>query len=175
MRKNVLILIAIGTLHQTEASPQDYKILGLEPKADLDALKAAYRWEALKSHPDTNADPQAGEMFINVSNAYERIKQKISQDPPGKIQGDAFKVFRDFMSGGSFTFSFSSGGGSFSGTSSSSSTVIRNGVKVTTTEVKNLASGRVETTVVEENLSTGHKDTRVIQQTINRQSNSVEL
>ena len=46
--------------------------------------------------------------------------------------------------------------------------VIRNGMKTTTTEKKDFATGRVETTVFEENLTTGETVTRV-------SSNSVEL
>lgn len=174
VKATCILLIATGSLNRAFASWQDFQLLGIPDTADLDAVKSAYRREAMKWHPDTNSDPGSSEMFMNVSNAYERIKQKLSREPSGKVEGDAFKVFNDFMKGGSFSFSFSSGGGgvTMSGTSRSASTVIKNGVKITTTEVKDLRSGNVETTIVEE--GPGFKKTRVLH-TVNGMTNSVEL
>jgi DnaJ-class molecular chaperone len=164
-----IVICASALFAQSHSSFEDYAILGLQVGADMDAVKSAYRREALKWHPDTNADPRSNEIFISVSNAYSRIKQKLLEEEGTEIrQRDAFDVYREFMKGSSFSFSFSSGSGTITGTSRSSSTVIRNGMKTTTTEKKDFATGRVETTVFEENLKTGETVTRV-------SSNSVEL
>lgn len=49
-----------------------YEDLGLEPGADAEAIKAAWRRIAKECHPDTGqADPAAGERFRKASAAYE--------------------------------------------------------------------------------------------------------
>ena len=51
-----------------------YKILGVERKADADAIKQAYRRLARKFHPDVSKEPNAEEQFKNVQEAYEVLK-----------------------------------------------------------------------------------------------------
>jgi hypothetical protein len=50
-----------------------YKLLGVDPSADTEVIKAAYRALARKYHPDVNNDPKAEEIFKLISEAYETI------------------------------------------------------------------------------------------------------
>ncbi|MFC3194888.1 DnaJ C-terminal domain-containing protein [Marinicella sediminis] len=51
-----------------------YEILGLDDKADLKAIKAAYRRLARKYHPDVSKDANAEENFKAVAEAYAVLK-----------------------------------------------------------------------------------------------------
>ncbi|KAL7670704.1 hypothetical protein ACOME3_005632 [Neoechinorhynchus agilis] len=52
-----------------------YKILGVPRNAKKDQIKSAYRLKAKEFHPDLNKDnPKAKEIFQDVSNAYEVLK-----------------------------------------------------------------------------------------------------
>jgi len=51
-----------------------YKILGVKPDADIKAIKTAYRKLARKYHPDVSTQDNAEEMFKEVSEAYEVLK-----------------------------------------------------------------------------------------------------
>lgn len=55
-----------------------YEVLGIERSADDDAIKKAYRKQALIWHPDKNADrlEEAGQRFKEISNAYEVLSDK---------------------------------------------------------------------------------------------------
>ena len=117
-----------------------YDSLSISPTASQEDIKKAYRKAALIYHPDKNKDnPQAGEKFKEVSQAYEVLsdpeKRKVydqyglefllkggSAPPPGAEDsgmpggfGGAFPGgFQNFGSGGSGggrTFHFSTGGG----------------------------------------------------------------
>lgn len=48
-----------------------YTALGLNSAATLADVKQAFRQQASVWHPDKNADPQAGERFRAVQQAYE--------------------------------------------------------------------------------------------------------
>jgi len=49
-----------------------YKVLGVDKRADIKAIKAAYRKLARKYHPDINpGDPMAEERFKDINEAYE--------------------------------------------------------------------------------------------------------
>lgn len=51
-------------------------ILGVEPDCSEDVLKAAYRREAKKHHPDHNEnDPEAHRKFILIKCAYELLSK----------------------------------------------------------------------------------------------------
>lgn len=50
-----------------------YDILGVSPDAAPDEIRAAYRKLAKQYHPDMNPDPDAGERFIAIQQAYETL------------------------------------------------------------------------------------------------------
>ncbi|KAL6045938.1 DnaJ-like protein [Balamuthia mandrillaris] len=50
-----------------------YEVLGLEPNADEDEIKAAYRRLAMKWHPDKNPSPDATAKFQEISYAYRKL------------------------------------------------------------------------------------------------------
>lgn len=61
-----------------------YRILEVEPTADMNELKAAYRRLAKKFHPDHNDDsPEAGEKFKLVQEAWRELR-----DPRKRAQYD---------------------------------------------------------------------------------------
>jgi curved DNA-binding protein len=63
-----------------------YKTLGVEKKADQEAIKKAYRKLALKYHPDRNPDNrEAEEKFKKISEAYA-----VLSDPEKRKQYDSF-------------------------------------------------------------------------------------
>jgi curved DNA-binding protein len=51
-----------------------YAILGVDKKADLDAIKKAYRKLAHKYHPDVSKDPQGEAKFKDIAEAYATLK-----------------------------------------------------------------------------------------------------
>lgn len=51
-----------------------YKILGVEPDADLKTIKTAYRKLARKYHPDVSEDKDAENKFKDVAEAYTALK-----------------------------------------------------------------------------------------------------
>lgn len=65
------------------AGPEAYATLGLTPSATVDEVKKAYRTLVRQYHPDAHShladgDPaktKAGEKFLQVQQAYERIRQ----------------------------------------------------------------------------------------------------
>ena len=60
-----------------------YEILGVAPDATPDEIRAAYRRLAKQYHPDVNSDPDAGERFIAVQQAYETLS-----DPEARARYD---------------------------------------------------------------------------------------
>lgn len=111
-----------------------YKILGVERSADDDAIKKAYKKQALKWHPDRNAGSEAASAkFKEISEAFEVLSDKNKRavydqfgeeglkgaPPPPDAAGGAsgfsgFSGFPGATSGGAFpggtTFTFTSGG-----------------------------------------------------------------
>ena len=63
-----------------------YALLGVDPSADQETIKKAYRRKARELHPDANPDdPSAEERFKEVSRAYE-----VLSDPQKRSQYDRF-------------------------------------------------------------------------------------
>jgi len=50
-----------------------YKELGLRQGASDDEIRKAYRKKAMEYHPDRNNSPEAQEMFIRITEAYEYL------------------------------------------------------------------------------------------------------
>lgn len=50
-----------------------YQILGLAQSASADEIRSAYRKLALKHHPDRSDDPKSVEIFISITEAYNRL------------------------------------------------------------------------------------------------------
>jgi curved DNA-binding protein len=51
-----------------------YAVIGVGRDADADTIKAAYRKQARKLHPDVNKDPSAEARFKQLNEAYEVLK-----------------------------------------------------------------------------------------------------
>jgi len=83
-----------------EESP--YDILNITPDTPIEEIKKAYRKTSLKFHPDRNKDPNATEMFLKVSEAYEYLKKLFNYD--NGIKDDNF--FLDIKSQMRKTFPF---------------------------------------------------------------------
>jgi curved DNA-binding protein CbpA len=53
-----------------------YEVLGIDSHCDLDAIKRAFRRQALATHPDQHPDdPDADQKFIRVAHAYEVLSE----------------------------------------------------------------------------------------------------
>ncbi|PLW82355.1 DNA-binding protein [Kineobactrum sediminis] len=63
-----------------------YKILGIEPDAELKDIKSAYRKLARKYHPDMNPGPESEEKFKEVVEAWEALK-----DPGRRAEYDELR------------------------------------------------------------------------------------
>lgn len=53
-----------------------FKLLGLEQNASRAEIRKQYRMLAMRYHPDRNQDPNAGELFIKLTEAYEILLNK---------------------------------------------------------------------------------------------------
>ncbi|MDV2482370.1 J domain-containing protein [Methanoculleus sp. Wushi-C6] len=60
-----------------------YEVLGVAPDATPEEIRAAYRRLAKLYHPDVNSDPDAGERFIAIQQAYETLS-----DPEARARYD---------------------------------------------------------------------------------------
>ena len=75
-----------------------YNILGLSANASLEEIKIAYRKKARQFHPDINHAPDAKDLFISVTEAYEFLisnHDKISTDDKAYRQAmDDWRKYR---------------------------------------------------------------------------------
>ena len=70
-----------------------YEILGLEKSAGEDDIKRAYRKQAMKFHPDQNADdPGAEERFKELGEAYEVLSDEEKRAAYDRYGHAAFKA-----------------------------------------------------------------------------------
>jgi hypothetical protein len=66
-----------------------YKILDLTANSSVEEIKKAYRKKARLYHPDVNPSPDAKDMFINLTEAYEFLlsyREKINADDQAYFQ-----------------------------------------------------------------------------------------
>jgi hypothetical protein len=75
-----------------------YKVLGLTPGSTDDDIKRAYRKKARECHPDINPAPEAKDLFIMVTEAYEFLltyREKIASDEKAYQQAmDDWRKYR---------------------------------------------------------------------------------
>ena len=65
-----------------------YRVLGLEPGASDDEVKAAYRGLAKKYHPDVNGgSPEAEAKMKEINAAYSQIMNRHAEPNPGSSRG----------------------------------------------------------------------------------------
>lgn len=98
-----------------------YELLGVSRNASLEEIKAAYRKQALKWHPDRNKSPEATERFKKINQAFEVLsdpKKRQMYDQFGEAaftrgaSGGAGGPFEYTYQSGPFTYTYSSTGGS---------------------------------------------------------------
>ena len=86
-----------------------YEVLGVDRDADQDEIKKAYRKLAKEYHPDRSDDPDAGEKFKEISEAYD-----ILSDPEKREKYDRYG--HAGINQDDFSFNFEDfGGGDFGG------------------------------------------------------------
>lgn len=85
-----------------------YDILGISKNASLDEIKAAYRRQALKWHPDRNKSPEAAEKFKEINKAYEVLSDPKKREIYDQYGESAFKP-GGFPGGGPQTYTYREG------------------------------------------------------------------
>ncbi len=79
-----------------------YEILGLPLNAPVDEIKKAYRKKARLYHPDVNHAPDAKDMFISATEAYEFLianGEKIKSDEEAYSQAmEEWRKYRQYRS-----------------------------------------------------------------------------
>lgn len=164
-----------------------YAVLGVRPDCSREELKKAYRKLAIRHHPDKGGD---AERFKQINEAYAALSdpaQRRAVDRGGRAPHvDEFDIFNaffrqfddpivggvgrghfgsPFMGRGRFDDAFGDdffGGGDFVGTSTQSTTIIKNGRAVTkTTTTTRYADGRVETKTDEHTSDSRHAGGRL--------------
>src|SRR3978361_153064 len=92
----------------TRMSSDYYEILGVARDASPEQIKKAYRQLAMKLHPDVATEPDAGERFKKVAEAYEVLtdpKKKDLYDRGGDPLGGVLGVvFHGGFAGGGCDF-----------------------------------------------------------------------
>ena len=59
------------TDQETQTGTDLYKVLNVDPSADAEVIRAAYRALARRDHPDVNADPAASSKMAELNAAFE--------------------------------------------------------------------------------------------------------
>lgn len=66
---------------------ESYKVLRVDPGADMDEVKASFRKLAFKLHPDLNPSPDAQQQFQRLNEAYVLLKTTLEQEGPAAGAG----------------------------------------------------------------------------------------
>ena len=118
-------------------SIRDYNNLELQPYVADELVKKQYKYLALKYHPDKNNSLEATEKFKEISQSYNNIINKKTQDSNNIIMGnDFFNLFSNMsmLERNNQHFIFNNNNNNYSSTSIQ----IVNGMKITkTTQVIN--------------------------------------
>ena len=95
-----------------------YEILGVSKNATIDEIKAAYRKQALKWHPDRNKSPEAVEKFKEINKAFEILSDPKKREiydqygeaafKPGGFPGSSSQTYT--YREGPFTYTYTTGG-----------------------------------------------------------------
>jgi len=75
-----------------------YAILEVPRDATIDEVKRSYRRLARKYHPDVNPSPDAQERFIAVTEAYEFVLRKLTQDSAPRSSRNVYESNREAQS-----------------------------------------------------------------------------
>ena len=79
-----------------------YRVLGISPDATVEEIKRAYRSKARKYHPDINHAPEAKDLFIEITEAYDFLisyHEKITSDEEAYHQAmDDWRKYRQSKS-----------------------------------------------------------------------------
>jgi molecular chaperone DnaJ len=97
-----------------------YEMLGVSRNADADELKQAYRRLARKYHPDVNKEPEAEDLFKEISRAYEvlsdpDLRSRYNQFGEAGVSSGAGAGYQDFSDMGGIADIFESFFGGFGG------------------------------------------------------------
>jgi len=118
-------------------SIRDYNNLELQPYVADELVKKQYKYLALKYHPDKNNSAEATEKFKEISQSYNNIINKKTQDSNNIIMGnDFFNLFSNMsmLERNNQHFIFNNNNNNYTSTSIQ----IVNGMKITkTTQVIN--------------------------------------
>lgn len=71
------------------ANKNYYKILQVDPSAEPEVIKAAYKRLSLKYHPDSNPSPEAKQRMYEINEAFE-----VLGDPGKRAQYDSTRLYQ---------------------------------------------------------------------------------
>ena len=99
----------MGTRAKARKKTCYYKILGIQVRATQEEIRSAFRYLAMKFHPDRNpGNPGAAERFREVRRAYETLKDPASRGKYDRQRG--YKRSKRTVSESSWTDIHSEGG-----------------------------------------------------------------